>query len=70
MLKTIFSSKNKTNNQTFPKKVYTFSKSFFKHFLNIYTNIGQIRTAYQLNLESMGQLDKRKAVRNSQFVMK
>ena len=70
MLKTIFSSKNKTNNQTFPKKVYTFSKSFFKLFLNIYSDIGQIRTAYQLNLESMDRLDKRKAVRNSQFVRK
>ena len=35
MLKSIFSSKSKTNNQTFSKKEYTFLKSFFKLFLNI-----------------------------------
>ena len=69
MLKIIFSSKNKTNNETFSKKKYTFLKLLFILFLNIYTNIGHfIRTAYQLNLQSMGRPDKRKAARDSQFV--
>ena len=64
MLKSIFSSKNKANNQTFSKKEYIFLKSFFKLFLNIYIDIGHfIRTAYQLNLQSMGRPDKRKTAR-------
>ena len=71
MLKSIFSSKNKTNNQTFSKKEYIFLKSFCKPFLNIYTNFGHfICTAYQLNLQSMGRPDKWKAARDSQFAGK
>ena len=67
MLKSIFSIKNKTNNQTYSKKEYTFLKSLFKLFLNIYADIGHfIRIAYQLNLQSMGRPDKRKASRDSQ----
>ena len=39
--------------------------------MNIYTDIGHfIRTAYQLNLQSMGRPDKQKAARDSQFVGK
>ena len=65
MLKTNFSSKNKPNNQTFPKKEYKFLKSFLKLFLNIYTNLGHfIQTVYQLNLQIMGQSDKRKVARD------
>ena len=67
MLKSIFSIKNKTNNQTFSKKEYTFLKLLFKLFLNIYTDIGDfICIAYQINLQSMGRPDKRKASRDSQ----
>ena len=71
MLKTNFSSKNKPNNQTFPKKEYKFLKSLLKLFLNIYTNLGHfIQTAYQLNLQIMGQSDKRKAARDYLLVEK
>ena len=39
--------------------------------MNIYTDIGHfICTAYQLNLQSMGQADKQKVARDSQFVGK
>ena len=66
MLKRIFSIKNKPNNQTFSKEEYTFLKSLFKLFLNIYTDIGHfICIAYQLNLQSMGQPDEQKASRDS-----
>ena len=68
MLKNILSSKNKINNQTFSKKKYTFLKSYFNLFLNIYTDIVHfIRTAYQLNLQSMGRPNKRKTARDSQL---
>ena len=71
MLKTNFSSKNKPNKQTFPKKEYKFLKSFLKLFLNIYTNLGHfIQTVYQLNLQIMGQSDKRKAARDYLLVEK
>ena len=71
MLKSIFSSKNKTNNQTFSKKEYTFLKSLFKVFLNIYTDMGHFtRYENRLNLQSMDRPDKWKVVRDSQFVGK